>query len=354
MQQIVELSPTAEQSHIIDQIRTTDDNLMVVALAGTGKTTTLEMIQAASPKKPVLCLAFNKKIAEEMKSRFNSSCAVHTFNGLGHRIWQKANAKNLTLNPKKSQELFKTLVDGLTKAERGEAWSCYWEVINAIAQAKSLGYIPTGKFPNAKRLIDSNAFYRSLDEQPSEATKDLTETLLTESIKASYDGYIDYNDQIYMPALFGGTFPRFPHVLVDEAQDLSPTNHAMLDKLVKGRLSIVGDPWQSIYGFRGAVQQGMDMLRDRFRMKPLDLTISFRCPKRIVENVHWHVPKMRWNREGGKVERLRDLDHRSVTDGAAIICRNNAPLFRLAFDLLSRGRSVSVAGSDIGPKVINT
>ncbi len=279
---------------------------------------------------------------------------MHTFNGLGHRIWQKANAKNLTLNPKKSQDLFKLHVDTLTKAERREAWTCYWEVINAVAQAKSLGYVPSGKFPNANRLISAEEFRRGLEERPSELTCELVDRLLTESIKAAYDGYIDYNDQIYMPALFGGTFPRFPHVLVDEAQDLSPVNHAMLNKLVKGRISIVGDPWQSIYGFRGAVQAGMDQLRRQFQMQSLDLTVSFRCPRRIVENVHWHVPKMKWNREGGRVEHLSSLRSESIPDSAAIICRNNAPLFRCAFNLLSSGRSVSVAGSDIGPKVINT
>ena len=41
-----------------------------------------------------------------------------------------------------------------------------------------------------------------------------------------------------------------------------------------------------------------------------------------------------------------------LPDGAAILCRNNAPLFAVAVRLLSMGRSVSVAGSDIGPKLV--
>jgi hypothetical protein len=48
----------------------------------------------------------------------------------------------------------------------------------------------------------------------------LIDSVLTDSIRLAYEGQIDFDDQIYMPTLFGGTFPRFPLVMVDEAQDL--------------------------------------------------------------------------------------------------------------------------------------
>jgi hypothetical protein len=41
------------------------------------------------------------------------------------------------------------------------------------------------------------------------------------------------------------------------------------------------------------------------------------------------------------------------TDNGAVCYRNNAPIFQLAFILLSVGRSVFVAGSDIGAEVLN-
>jgi hypothetical protein len=41
------------------------------------------------------------------------------------------------------------------------------------------------------------------------------------------------------------------------------------------------------------------------------------------------------------------------TDNGAVSYRNNAPIFQLAFILLSVGRRVFIAGGDIGPKVIN-
>jgi hypothetical protein len=41
-----------------------------------------------------------------------------------------------------------------------------------------------------------------------------------------------------------------------------------------------------------------------------------------------------------------------IPDYAAIICRNNAPLFKLAFALIRAGRGVSIVGADIGPSLV--
>ena len=347
-----EIEPTEEQQHILCLLRDTKDNLLINALAGTGKTSTLELIQHASPP-PVLCLAFNRRIADEMEKRFRSTTTVRTLNGLGHRIWASACAGKLSLNPKKSQDLLREIISNLSKSAQGEAYDCFWEVISGVALAKSLGYIPDGKFPNAKRIIRRDEFFAKLEETPSALTESLIDQTLHASITSAYSGHVDYNDQVYMPALFGGTYPRFPLVLIDEAQDLSPVNHEMLGHLKTSRLIAVGDARQSIYAFRGAATQGMSRLRERFSMLEADLTVSFRCPSAIVKAVHWHAPAMHWNREGGRVAKLRNPSLTSFVDGAAIICRNNSPLFALALRLLGAGWSVSVSGSDVGPRVVS-
>lgn len=343
--------PTEEMAHILELVRSTRANLQIRALAGSGKTTMLEMIQnAASP--PVLCIAFNRRIADEMVKRFRTTTSVRTFNGLGHRIWAAACGGNLTLNPRKVQELLREEIKQLPKPDQGEAYDNFWEIIGAVNLAKSLGYVPDGKFPTAKRLISTEDFYPSLDEVPSDFIIDLVEAVLLASIKTAYAGAIDYNDQVYMPALFGGTYPNFPLVLVDEEQDLSPVNYEMLSHMQRSRLVTVGDPRQSIYAFRGAVRAGMDKARERFQMTEATLSVSFRCPQAIVENARWHAPHMKWFKEGGRAVRLRNPLAHDFLDGSAIICRNNAPLFSIALRLLSNGRSVSVSGSDVGPKVI--
>jgi DNA helicase II / ATP-dependent DNA helicase PcrA len=346
------MNPTSEQESILALACCTEQNLMINALAGTGKTTTLEMIERAVKAKPILYLCFNKKIAEDASKRMLSTTTVRTFNSLGHRIWAKSCAKNLALDPKKSATILRSIIDETPKADRGPIWDSFWEVVSGVALAKALGYVPDEKFPQARRLIGASAFHAALDETPDDLTADLIDAVLTRSIKDAYDGRIDYNDQVYMPALFGGTFPRFPLVKVDEVQDLNPVNHALLDKLVKHRLIAVGDPYQSIYGFRGAMQAGMATLAEKFEATPTDLSVSFRCPQAIVENALWRVPHFKWIKEGGHVEVLKGIQADDFPDSSAILCRNNAPLFRLALQLLAAGRSVSVAGSDIGPKLI--
>lgn len=346
------LDRTEEQSAIIDHSTSTSDNLMIVSYAGTGKTTTLEMIEREVSTKPILYLCFNKRNADEATKRMLSTTTVRTFNSLGHRVWQSFCNKTLSLNPKKSQDILREIINKTPRSSQGPLWDSYWNVIQGVGMAKAVGYIPEGLYPHAKRLCTQAEFHKGLEETPDDLTSDLIDAVLSASIRASYAASIDYSDQIYMPALFGGSFPRFPLVKVDEYQDLNPTNHAMLDRLVKHRLIGVGDPWQNIYGFRGAKRDGMAEAQAKFKMTPLTLSTSFRCPQAIVEHARWRVPGFQWVKPGGHVERLDKLDGASIPENATILCRNNAPLFAIAFRLLSVGRSVSVAGSDIGPKLI--
>ena len=57
-------TPTDEQVAIVEAAKRTKDNLLVSALAGAAKTSTLELITKAVTGIPILSLAFNKKIAE--------------------------------------------------------------------------------------------------------------------------------------------------------------------------------------------------------------------------------------------------------------------------------------------------
>lgn len=346
------MTPTDEQTSILDLASTSSANIVINALAGTGKTSTLEMIERAIKTKPILYLVFNKKNAEEAKDRLLSTTLAKTFNSLGHGIWQKQ-CGSIKLDPKKVSNIYHGIIDETKdKGTISQLWEVKWEVLDAVARARSLGYVPEGKFPMAKPLLDRSAFHRTLDEEPDDLVSDLIDVVLFRSIQSAYKGLIDFNDQIYMPALFGGVYPNFPLVCVDEAQDLSPVNHAMLERLCRNRVIIVGDPWQNIYGFRGAKQRGMAELAAKYDMVPTDLSVSFRCPKAIVEHVHWRVPHFKWLKEGGSVNIPDQLDHTDISDDAAIICRNNAPLFSCALRLLSSGHGVTVAGSDIGPKLV--
>jgi DNA helicase-2/ATP-dependent DNA helicase PcrA len=346
------MQPTPEQQVIIDFAVSSKENLLIRAFAGTAKTTTLEFIARALPIQPILCLAFNKRIAVAMTQRMPGHLTCKTFNAVG--IWATACGKRLTVDSKKSYELLKLAIEALPRNERADARDCFAETLKAVSAAKMQGYVPEGKFSHAKRLASRADFIDSFDEEPGALILSLVDEVLGRSIAAAYEGLIDFDDQIYMPTLFGGTFPRFPLVLVDEAQDLSPLNHAMLRKLVTARLIAVGDPYQSIYAFRGAMTSSMARLREEFAMHEMTLSVSFRCPRQVVRRAWFRVPFMKWfeQAEEGHVEVLREWSAISIPDGAAIICRNNAPLYKTAMDLIRAGRGVQLVGADIGPGLV--
>lgn len=347
--------PTEEQDSILTAATSTSTNMMISALAGTGKTSTLEMIDNAVKVQPHLYLCFNKAIANEAEKRMRSTTTVRTFNSLGHRIWASYLGKNLTLNTKKVYELFRGILDESPKSTHNAIWGCYDAVTSGVNLARALGYVPSSHAYGAKALIKQTQFHSYLDETPDDLTSDLIDAILTCSIARATAGEIDFNDQVYMPALFGGTYPRFPLVLIDEYQDLSPINHAMVAKLCKSSRQIgVGDDAQSIYAFRGAKAGSMASAVVEYSMSQLGLSVSFRCPSAIVRNVHWRVPNFKSFKDGGCVETPSLFNADDFSDGATIICRNNAPLIRIAFQLLSAGHSVSVVGTDIGPKLVKT
>jgi hypothetical protein len=225
-------------------------------------------------------------------------------------------------------------------------------VVSGVGLAKSLGYVPSG-LP-VTGLITAPAFHSRLDEVPDDLVSDLIDEVLRRSIKLALEGTIDFNDQVYMPALWGGVFPRFPRVMVDEYQDLSPVNHTLVSRLVTKNILGVGDPWQNIYGFRGASAAGMAEAVEKYSMESLNLSISFRCPSAIVRHVHWRVPHFKALKTGGEVHVMAEMLGDDIPPDATIICRNNAPLFAMAFKLISAGHGVTVSGSDVGPRLVAT
>src|SRR6059036_3958385 len=115
--------PTDEQNAVVEKVRSTASNLIINALAGTGKTTTLEMVQSVSRDQPILYLAFNKKVADEAREKFASTTLVKTLNSAGHAAWAKG--RSISLDPKKTQTLFRQMIDSAPKSARGAMWDSY-------------------------------------------------------------------------------------------------------------------------------------------------------------------------------------------------------------------------------------
>jgi len=348
-------NPTPEQALIIEAAVKTKDNILISALAGAAKTTTLDMICRAMPGQPILSLAFNKRIAEEMAKRLPEWVSASTINSLGHRAWSAKIGKRLIVETKKSYGLLKEEVEAFKGRAKSEAYETFTDTLHAVSRAKLNGYIPEGKFIEIKRVITLQDFLDSFDEGLTSEQLALVDQVLVRSIKQAFDGIIDFDDQIYMPSLFGGVFPKFPINLVDEAQDLSALNMLFLQKLVVDRrLMAVGDRNQSIYAFRSASTRSMETMKSLFNMREMTLSISFRCPVEIVKLVRKHTPSMQWAdwAKAGHIEHLSQWDAQSIPESAAVICRNNAPLIKLAYRLLRAQRGVKLVGTDLGPQLV--
>jgi len=356
----MKFTPTLEQLNIVRAAVETKDNLLISALAGAAKSSTLELIGQALPRANAIALAFNKKIAEEMKPKLPAGYQVKTLNSLGHQVWGQTIGKKLHLDDDKIFTIFSKIVAELPSPEQTELWESWPDLQRAIKLLKSAGYIPNeiAARERCQPLVSDEIMPGLLDEKFSKFELDLIRRVSTQSAEMALKGTIDFADQLLMPTCFRATFPTFGLVLVDEAQDLSELNHVMLTKLLRdrSRLIAVGDQRQAIYAFRGAHESGMELMRHKFSMTELTLSCSFRCPAAIFEHVRWRAPHMtHWegNLHGGQITRLDSWTLADLPDGAAVICRNNAPLFSLAMAMFRAGRYPLLWGNDLAKPMIS-
>src|SRR5258708_34521393 len=95
-------------------------------------------------------------------------------------------------------------------------------------------------------------------------------------------GIVDFDDMILFP-LIKNLRVKFGKDLIflDEAQDLSRVRQALAKKFVKpgGRMVVVGDDRQAIYGFSGADAAALDNLTSSLGAIKMPLSITWRCPK---------------------------------------------------------------------------
>lgn len=351
---MTELVPTAEQEAIFDLAVETKDNLIVQALAGAAKTSTLVMIADRMMKKStsMLFLAFNKSIATEAQERMPSLCNCSTLNAFGHKAWaQQVGKKYLSVDKKKLYDIMKEKIEEHSKPQQKAFYDGIKELNEAVNYARNYGWIPDGHYEDVgKPVLDDEAFWEGCEYNYSQPDRRLIKVVVLECIAEAFRGHIDFADQVYMPALFSCRFPQYPLVMVDEAQDLSELNHRVLKKIAKKRLIAVGDSRQAIYAFRGALSSSMDILKREFDMRELTLTVSFRCSIAVVQEARWHAPQMEypdWAVEGSVnfMGTMWDSDH--LPASCAILCRNNAPLLSLTMKLLQEGRACEFVGRDV-------
>lgn len=375
-------APTDEQAAVIAQARASE-SLMIQAYAGCAKTSTLEMF-APRVQVPSLALAFNKRIADELRPRLPGTFEVKTLNGLGHGAWSRALRGSITSVKLDDRKIGKLVGEIAKRQGAGGITTAQWGAMRGLAAAAmQAGVVPGDE--GEPLATDTPETWEELALGVGISTDDfplaysVARETLVESIALARAGVICFDDQVYCPTMLGGQWPRFPLVAVDEAQDLSPLNHRMLELCSSGRLVAVGDSRQAIYAWRGADSESMQNLR---RLKPgwtdLPLQMTFRCPKVVVARQQWHAPGFRaWEgcAEGSfrvAPQRAESEDLEGSLEGSgwgwpqvegwlgelaaegipspsvSVLCRNNAPLVSLAFKLIRQGIGPVMPGRDLG------
>lgn len=344
-------SPTPEQLAILSAARDTTAHLMISARAGAAKTSTLILL-ANELRTPITCLAFNKMIATELTERLPSHATASTMHSIGMRSWQTFSRRCKLDNRKKYRLADAWIKDNISSAEQDNWFQDLPDLLKGLSLAQAATWRPEAYSTQMHGTSDEDLLADSCDLELSADHLRFFNDVATAAIRECYSGIIDFDDMVYMPVMVRScSLPKAAVLFVDEAQDLSMLNHLMLSQMVgkSGRLIAVGDPFQAIYAFRGADTNSMKTLAETFEFTQYKLTTTFRCAQLIVKEAQSRAKDLVAfaSSPEGQVLSPDNWSLDTLPIGAAVICRNNAPLFKLAIKLLKTRRSFELYGNDL-------
>jgi uncharacterized protein (TIGR00375 family) len=239
--------------------------VLVLAGPGTGKTQTLlgrvrHLIEQGADPARMLILTFTRKAARELKDRLQRLCPglsapprTDTLHALGLEYWTSVMGEApILLSEESSRRLFAAANPDLQGKELRSAW-------NEQALARENGVRIPGE--HSRRYLDDKVRFN----------------------------VVDYTDllEFWLEHLeLGQCVPAYDHVLVDEVQDLSALQLGLVTALASkgGRgFFTIGDPNQAIYGFRGAVRDVEQRLRNLWPdLKRVRLVYNYRSAQEIL------------------------------------------------------------------------
>ena len=223
-----------------------DGPVMVIAGPGSGKTRMLThriahlVLERGVPAAACLAVTFTRKATEELRARLAvllgkraARVAVHSFHSLGLAVL-RAHGGRLGLPPE------------IRIAEEGERRA-------TLAAVLGVGDSRAGSLLKAVSVLKRTGGTGTDEETAARTALD----------RAGRDqGWVDFDDLVVLAADVLDTHPdvaeawrgRFSHILADEFQDVDEQQYRLLRLLAGdgGNLCVIGDPYQAIYGFRGA------------------------------------------------------------------------------------------------------
>jgi DNA helicase-2/ATP-dependent DNA helicase PcrA len=358
--------PSPQQAAFIHEARTGTSSIVLIAVAGAGKTTTI--LEAADGMRGnTIILAYNKKIADEIKAKLKKrgvdwkKAEAATTHSIGLRNYKRAVPGVLVRGDKVGNICAAMCESGEIPATLVMHTSVICHLVS-LAKANAVGVEGQGSIEDHSIWEDIVDHFDLFDEEPlQKKAEDLIETAITLLKKSNAERQvIDFDDMIYLPLYYQINFFQYDNVVMDEAQDANICRKLLADALLKesGRFFGVGDPRQAIYGFTGADNESMENLKSWFDCKEMPLTVTYRCPKNIVKFAQTWVDHIQAHESApqGEVSMMTFEDfmvkRELHTGDSAILCRNTRPLVTAAFALIRQNIPCRIEGRNIGESLI--
>lgn len=342
--------------------------LIIDAVAGSGKSSTLiEILRLIPPHQTAVFLAFGHDAAAEIGAKADragltrAGIQFRTLNSMGFRG---------VISSRRGVSIDRDIVKARLRARltgRDEFKAFGYCVAKMVAAAKSQGLVPEGAGAKRSLMADNDRNWRGLMEQfqinpPDDdfAHVDKAIALAREQLRIGLRDMraIDFDDQLYLPFAHRLPLPRFHWVLIDEVQDCNVVQRALLaDALLPGgRVIGVGDKNQAIFAWRGADSDSMAGLAREYDATTLPLSTTYRCPQVVTQLAQTWVPHFACppSAPTGTIRHIEGDEAIGKIEWASddlILCRNNAPLVKMAYRLLRQRVPCRVAGRAIGTAV---
>lgn len=331
-------------------------HLIVRARAGSGKTSTVLEAISHAPESRILLCAFNKSIATELQERMtNPNATAATLHSLGFGCIRRFKERvNVTTDGSRARYLSDKVCGSLTPDQ----------VKRIVSRLHTFGREMAPHAIKPEELRDIAIQFDCVpDDDWCEDGFDI-DFVCDKAVKAMALGAedistgIDFTDMLYLPVRNSWIRPKFDLVCIDEGQDMNRTQLEIAQKLLMrdGRMCLVGDDRQAIYGFRGADSGSLDRMKQELGAKELGLNVTYRCGSTIVAAAQSIVADILAKpdaHEGQILSTSLDkltlpIDKGGCAPGDFVLSRVNAPLVKVALSLIRDGRRARIQGRDIG------
>jgi DNA helicase II / ATP-dependent DNA helicase PcrA len=332
------------QKRLFYSIAKETENLLVIARAGSAKTSSLvEGARYIPIGKRTLFCAFNKHIQEELQRRIGDRIECLTLHSLGLR-GVKQRFPEVEIKKYKCWDIARELVGD----DR-------YDLVDSLVRTTNLC---KAMLVDAPTKIDDLMADFNIDTCEEETEK-FIQYICQILRKCKEDTTsVDFSDMVWFPFVYGIKPGEFDLVAIDEFQDLTRSQLELAFSVVKkdGRLIAVGDPAQRIYSWNGADFEGFDRFRARFTPKELELPICYRCPRKVVELAQTIVPDIQVYEHAIEGE-IIDIDvselQKYAVPGSVVLSRYNAPLIKHCMKFIKNGIPANILGRDIGEGLLS-